>query len=87
MKLLSGWSRGEPPPGATRRPPAHGRRTGLAGPQPGPRPGTRRTKRLEENVGALGLWLSYAELARLDTAFPEGATAGDRYANMTTVNR
>jgi aryl-alcohol dehydrogenase-like predicted oxidoreductase len=52
-----------------------------------PMPGTRRAERLEENAGALEVSLSEAELARLEEAFPVGAAAGDRYANMSTVNR
>ena len=49
-----------------------------------PIPGTKRRKYLEENVGALDVQLTEEELARLEEAFP---TAGDRYENMSTVNR
>jgi aryl-alcohol dehydrogenase-like predicted oxidoreductase len=52
-----------------------------------PIPGTRSAERLEENAGAVDVALSAAELARLEEAFPVGAAAGDRYANMSTVNR
>ncbi len=52
-----------------------------------PIPGTRSAERLEENAGAVEVTLSEAELARLEEAFPVGAAAGDRYANMSTVNR
>ncbi len=31
--------------------------------------------------------LADEELERLEEAFPRGVTAGDRYANMSTVNR
>jgi aryl-alcohol dehydrogenase-like predicted oxidoreductase len=51
-----------------------------------PIPGTTRRERLEENVGALDIALSAEEIERLDEAIPVGATAGDRYANMSTVN-
>jgi aryl-alcohol dehydrogenase-like predicted oxidoreductase len=51
-----------------------------------PIPGTTRRARLEENVAALDIALSPAEIARLDAALPVGATAGERYANMSTVN-
>src|SRR5688572_20526666 len=44
-----------------------------------PIPGTRNPRRLEENVGALAVKLSAAELRRLDAAFPRGAAAGERY--------
>ena len=52
-----------------------------------PIPGTKRVKYLEENVGAAELRLSADELSALDAAFPKGATAGTRYADMSTVNR
>jgi aryl-alcohol dehydrogenase-like predicted oxidoreductase len=49
-----------------------------------PIPGTRRVSRLEENVGAVDLQLSADQVARL-SAIP--APVGDRYADMSTVNR
>ena len=52
-----------------------------------PIPGTKRRNRLEENVRALGVDLSPSDLKRLDGDFPRGITAGDRYADMSTVNR
>jgi len=51
-----------------------------------PIPGTKRISYLEENAAAADVRLSAEELALLDEAFPVGATAGDRYANMGTVN-
>lgn len=50
-----------------------------------PIPGTKRVRYLEENVGALDLRLTAADLAALDAAAPHGAVRGDRYANMSTV--
>jgi len=44
-----------------------------------PIPGTKRRRYLKENVGALPLNLTTAELATLDAACPPGATAGTRY--------
>lgn len=44
-----------------------------------PIPGTKRRKWLEENVAALDIALSNADLAELDRAFPPGATSGTRY--------
>ena len=44
-----------------------------------PIPGTKRVRRLEENVGALDVTLSPVEIARLDAAFPAGVAAGNRY--------
>lgn len=44
-----------------------------------PIPGTRRIGYLEENLAATGLTLTEADLRELDSAFPPGAAAGDRY--------
>jgi aryl-alcohol dehydrogenase-like predicted oxidoreductase len=54
-----------------------------------PIPGTKRRKYLEENVAALQIRLTPAQLAALDAQFPLGAAAGDRYpANMmAALNR
>jgi aryl-alcohol dehydrogenase-like predicted oxidoreductase len=48
-----------------------------------PIPGTKRVRYLEENAGALDVTLTAADLARLDALRP----AGDRYADMTWVER
>ena len=50
-----------------------------------PRPGTRHVDRLEENAAAADVELSEDQLSALDELFPPGATAGDRYADMTVV--
>jgi aryl-alcohol dehydrogenase-like predicted oxidoreductase len=50
-----------------------------------PIPGTKRRSYLEENVAATKLELSDDDLRRLDEAAPHGATAGDRYPDMSTV--
>lgn len=54
-----------------------------------PIPGTRRKRYLEENLAALEIALSGADLAELDQAAPRGAAAGDRYpeAAMRAVGR
>jgi aryl-alcohol dehydrogenase-like predicted oxidoreductase len=52
-----------------------------------PIPGTTRAAHLEENVHALQVKLTADELERLEEAFPKGSTAGDRYADMSAVNR
>jgi aryl-alcohol dehydrogenase-like predicted oxidoreductase len=52
-----------------------------------PIPGTKRVRYLEENAAAADLTLTDEDLARLEAAFPKGATAGDRYPDMSTVNR
>jgi aryl-alcohol dehydrogenase-like predicted oxidoreductase len=52
-----------------------------------PIPGTKRIAYLEENIGALDVQLTEDDLRRIDEAFPKGATAGNRYPDMSTVNR
>ena len=52
-----------------------------------PIPGTKRRERLEENLGSLEVELSAAELARLDELAPVGVAAGERYPDMSSVNR
>jgi aryl-alcohol dehydrogenase-like predicted oxidoreductase len=52
-----------------------------------PIPGTKRVKYLEQNAGAVDVALSPDDLQRLEEAFPKGATAGDRYPDMSTVDR
>jgi aryl-alcohol dehydrogenase-like predicted oxidoreductase len=44
-----------------------------------PIPGTRRIKYLEENLGALDIQLSKADLAQIEEISPRGAVAGPRY--------
>ena len=53
-----------------------------------PIPGTKRVSYLEENLGALEVNLSAAELRELDEIAPKGAAAGQRYpaAMMGSVN-
>jgi len=52
-----------------------------------PIPGTTRVKNLEENVSALDVELSDEDLRDLEAVFPKGAAAGDRYADMSPINR
>jgi aryl-alcohol dehydrogenase-like predicted oxidoreductase len=52
-----------------------------------PIPGTKRRKYLEQNVAAITIKLSGEELKRIDAAFPVGVATGNRYADMSTVNR
>ncbi len=44
-----------------------------------PIPGTKRRKYLEENLGALQVELSPADLKRIDEVAPKGVAAGLRY--------
>jgi aryl-alcohol dehydrogenase-like predicted oxidoreductase len=50
-----------------------------------PIPGTKRVRYLEENLGALAVSLTEADVAQLDAAFPVGSASGDRYPNMQLV--
>ena len=52
-----------------------------------PIPGTTDPQHLEENVGALEVSFSDRELKRIDEIAPQGAAAGDRYPDMSSVNR
>jgi len=47
-----------------------------------PIPGTKSRGRLEENIGAIGVSLSPADLARIEAVAPKGFTAGPRYPEM-----
>jgi aryl-alcohol dehydrogenase-like predicted oxidoreductase len=51
-----------------------------------PIPGTKRRRFLEENAVAVDVDLTAEELERIEAAFPKGATAGDRYPDMSSVN-
>ncbi|MDB6063269.1 MAG: aldo/keto reductase [Verrucomicrobiaceae bacterium] len=53
-----------------------------------PIPGTKRRSYLEENMGAVALKLSAADLAEIDAIFPAGAALGERYTadGMKTLN-
>jgi aryl-alcohol dehydrogenase-like predicted oxidoreductase len=52
-----------------------------------PIPGTKRRSYLQENVDASELSLSAEDLERIDELAPIGAAAGDRYADMSSVDR
>jgi aryl-alcohol dehydrogenase-like predicted oxidoreductase len=52
-----------------------------------PIPGTRKVGRVEENAAAADIELSDEQLATLQELFPPGVTAGDRYADMTVIER
>ena len=51
-----------------------------------PIPGTKRREYLEQNVAAVEVVLDQHDLERLDEAAPRGTTAGDRYADMSSVD-
>jgi aryl-alcohol dehydrogenase-like predicted oxidoreductase len=54
-----------------------------------PIPGTKHRKYLDENIGALDMKLTAADLQRLDDILPPGAAAGPRYPEraMASLNR
>lgn len=52
-----------------------------------PIPGTKHIGYLKENIAATEVKLSDDDLRRLEAAMPAGVTAGQRYADMSTVNR
>jgi aryl-alcohol dehydrogenase-like predicted oxidoreductase len=52
-----------------------------------PIPGTASIAHLEQNVAAASVRLAADELASIGDAFPPGVAAGDRYADMSLLNR
>ena len=59
------------------------------GPDIIPIPGTKRMKYLDENMAAVNISLTQADLIKIDEFLPAGVTAGDRYheRGMQAVNR
>jgi aryl-alcohol dehydrogenase-like predicted oxidoreductase len=51
-----------------------------------PIPGTKHVSYLEENAGAADIELTEDDLRRLDEAAPLGATAGERYEDMSPID-
>jgi aryl-alcohol dehydrogenase-like predicted oxidoreductase len=51
-----------------------------------PIPGTKRRTYLEENAAAGDVELTEDDLGKIEEAFPKGATAGDRYADMSAID-
>ncbi|RCJ42522.1 aldo/keto reductase [Nostoc minutum NIES-26] len=52
-----------------------------------PIPGTKRRTYLEDNIAATGIVLTTDDLSRIEAVALKGITAGDRYPDMSTVNR
>ena len=52
-----------------------------------PIPGTKHRKYLEENVAAVEIELTDDDLRRLDEAAPVGVAAGERYPDMSSIDR
>jgi aryl-alcohol dehydrogenase-like predicted oxidoreductase len=52
-----------------------------------PIPGTKQIEYLKENIEAVDIELSEEDLSRLSEAVPKGTASGDRYPDMSTVNK
>ncbi|GIH97105.1 oxidoreductase [Planobispora siamensis] len=52
-----------------------------------PIPGTKRLRYLEENTAAAGVELTDGQLAALEAAVPAGSASGDRYPDMSSVEK
>jgi aryl-alcohol dehydrogenase-like predicted oxidoreductase len=52
-----------------------------------PIPGTKRRRYLDQNAEAVDVELTDEELERLEQAFPKGAAAGERYPDMSSIDR
>jgi aryl-alcohol dehydrogenase-like predicted oxidoreductase len=52
-----------------------------------PIPGTKRRTYLEENVAAADIMLTAEDLRRIEDVAPKGTTVGERYPDMSAVNR
>jgi len=52
-----------------------------------PIPGTKRVRYLEENAAAADVELDKEDLQRLDEVVPVGVAAGDRYPDMSPIDR
>ena len=57
------------------------------GPSIVPIPGTKRRSYVEQNAMASAIVLTADDLARLDAAIPVGSVTGDRYPDMSLINR
>jgi len=52
-----------------------------------PIPGTKRRPYLKENAAAVGITLTPDDLGRIQEVVPRNVAIGDRYPDMSTVNR
>jgi aryl-alcohol dehydrogenase-like predicted oxidoreductase len=52
-----------------------------------PIPGTKHVRYLEENAAASDIELTREDLERIDDAAPKGAAAGERYPDMSSIDR
>ena len=52
-----------------------------------PIPGTKRVRYLQENLGAVDVSLTEADLAAIEEAAPKGGFVGERYPDMASIDR
>ncbi len=52
-----------------------------------PIPGTKHIEYLKENLGSLEVEISQQDLERINKVAPNGVAAGDRYSDMSSINR
>jgi aryl-alcohol dehydrogenase-like predicted oxidoreductase len=52
-----------------------------------PIPGTKRVRYLEENVASLDVVLDDEDHAAIESAVPRGAVAGNRYVDMSSIDK
>ncbi|MCW2809851.1 MAG: aldo/keto reductase, partial [Friedmanniella sp.] len=52
-----------------------------------PIPGTKRVRYLEENVGAAAVTLTAEDLAAIEAALPAAQVVGERYPDMSSIDR
>lgn len=57
------------------------------GPDVAPIPGTKRVRYLEENVASADIALTNGDLAALAAAVPRSSVVGDRYPDMSSIDR
>jgi aryl-alcohol dehydrogenase-like predicted oxidoreductase len=57
------------------------------GPDVVPIPGTKRVRYLQENTAAAEVVLTDQDMAAIEAAVPADAVVGDRYANMSSIDR
>jgi aryl-alcohol dehydrogenase-like predicted oxidoreductase len=57
------------------------------GPDIVPIPGTKRLRYLEENLAAVDVQLTDHDLASIEEVAPRGVTAGERYGDMSSIDR
>lgn len=57
------------------------------GPDIVPIPGTKRVRYLEENAAAVDVELTHEDLAAIEASVPRDGVVGDRYADMSSIDR